>query len=305
MKKNEPFIRGVVPPMITPLTTERKLDTEGCVHMIDRLLHGGVHGIFLLGTTGEGPCIDEAVKKDLIRIAAERIEGKIPLLVGISDAEFTASLKMADFCRTQGVKAVVATPPYYFPLGQAEIVEYFQDLTRELPLPLMIYNMPTMTKSNILAETTRELAAIPGVAGLKDSSCNMIGFHEMLAAVSDRPEFSLLIGPEELLAESVWFGGHGGVPGGANIFPKLYVAQYNAALQGDRQVVIRLQKIILQVRKIYFCGKYVSSMIKGVKCALRILGVCGDTLAEPFHVFGDTQYRQITAILDSIDQEFK
>jgi 4-hydroxy-tetrahydrodipicolinate synthase len=194
-------------------------------------------------------------------------------------------------------------PPFYFPLGQAEIVEYVQDLTRELPLPLMVYNMPAMTQSSIAPATAAELARIPGVVGLKDSSGNMIAFHEILAATAFRPDFSVLIGPEELLAESVWFGGDGGVPGGANLFPELYVAQYKAALAGNRQRILELQRIIMHVRQIYFFGKYASSMIKGVKCALRILGICGDTLAEPFHVFGTEQTERISTIVRDVQNE--
>jgi 4-hydroxy-tetrahydrodipicolinate synthase len=117
----------------------------------------------------------------------------------------------------------------------------------------------------------------------------------------DKPEFSLLMGPEELLGESVVFGGHGGVAGGANINPRLFVKMYEAAVAGDLPQMQQLQKLIFEHRKLYTCGRYASGMIKGVKCALNIMGICSDFMAEPFHAFRQPERQKIKSLLHELN----
>lgn len=301
MKTNIKEIHGIIPPIVTPLISSKELDRKGTVKLIDHILAGGVHGIFILGTTGEGPSIDFALKKEFIDIVCETVSSRVPILVGISDTSFNESIKIAEYSYKKGADALVAAPPYYFPSGQSELVEYFTHLVKQLPLPLFLYNMPAMTKINIEPATVLQLSKIDGICGLKDSSCNMIYYHEILNMMKDRSDFPVLIGPEELLAESVIFGGDGGVSGGANIFPKLYVDIYEAAQQQNIPKILELQKKIFTLRKIYSCGQYASSLIKGVKCALNCMDICSDFMAEPFHSFGNVQKKQIIKILEQLE----
>jgi 4-hydroxy-tetrahydrodipicolinate synthase len=117
-----------------------------------------------------------------------------------------------------------------------------------------------------------------------------------------RPDWSLLVGPEELLAESILLGAHGGVCGGANIFPALYVAAYDAAAQGDLKRARELHRAILQVsERLYHIGRHASAVIKGIKCAVASLGLCTDFMAEPFHRFRDPQRQQIHAAMAELE----
>jgi 4-hydroxy-tetrahydrodipicolinate synthase len=150
--------------------------------------------------------------------------------------------------------------------------------------------MPTHTKLFFEPETVRKAAEIPSVAGLKDSSANMIYFHRLQSLFKDRPEFSLLIGPEELLGETVLLGGHGGVSGGANVAPRLYVDLYNAAVAKNLERTTALHRRVMQISNtIYSVGQYGSSIIKGIKCSLSCMGICDDFMAEPFHRFRQPQ----------------
>lgn len=300
MKKNVKSFRGIIPPMVTPLLSGKEIDRKGTAKLIDHMMAGGVHGIFILGTTGEGPSIDLDMKKELIELVCEKVSGAIPVLVGITDTSFNESISIAEYSHEKGADAVVVAPPYYFPSGQAELIEYISHLVKELPLPLFVYNMPVMTKTNIDPQTVLRLSEIDGICGLKDSSCNMIYYHQILEMMRDRPDFTVLIGPEEMLAESVIFGGHGGIPGGANIFPQLYVEIYEAALRRDITAVLELQRRIFVLRRIYSCGQYASSLIKGVKCALNCMDICSDFMAEPFHSFGTEQRNKIIEILKEL-----
>lgn len=294
-------ICGVVPPLITPLLDTFTLDFDGTSRLIEHVLAGGVHGVFLLGTTGEGPSLSIKVKHDLIQHACKVIAKRVPVLVGITDSSFVESIYLSEFAAECGADAVVLAPPYYFPAGQLELLEYLEELVPRLALPLFLYNMPAMTKIVIEVDTLKRAANIDGVIGFKDSGGNMVKFHEYIAAMADRPDFPILMGPEELLGESVLFGGHGGVAGGANIAPKLFVDMYNAAKSEDLATVKKLQKEIFQLRRLYQCGKYASGMIKGVKSSLLQMGICSDTMSQPFHAFVEPEKRRVEALLKEMN----
>ncbi len=184
--------------------------------------------------------------------------------------------------------------PYYFPAGQPELLDYIRDIAGELPLPVFLYNMPTHTKITFEPTTVRDALAIPNVVGLKDSSAQMIYFHKLRALCAERPDFSLLVGPEELLGESVLFGAHGGVCGGANLFPRLYVDLYEAALAGNLEQIAALHAQVIRIgQTIFSVGRHGSAFIKGLKCALSCLAICDDFMAEPFQRFRPEHREQI------------
>jgi 4-hydroxy-tetrahydrodipicolinate synthase len=283
-------LRGIIPPMVTPLADRDSLDVAGLERLIEHILSGGVHGLFILGTTGEGPSLGHRLKFELIERVCSQVADRVPVLVGITDTSFVESLNLAHKAKDAGALAVVLAPPYYFPAGQAELLEYIQHLTPELPLPLFLYNIPAYTKAVFEHETLRAAAEISTIVGVKDSSGSMIYFHRLQSLLESRPDFTLLMGQEELLAEAVLLGGHGGVPGGANLVPRLYVDLYNAAYAGDLPAVKSLHKKVMQISStIYSVGRYESRFLKGLKCALSCMGICSDFLAEPFHRFGSSE----------------
>ena len=282
---NQQF-RGIIPPMVTPLKEWDTLDQDGMVRLIDHILSGGVHGLFLLGTTGEAPSLSHRLRKEIIQRALDQIKERIPVLVGITDTSFDESINLAEYAAEKGASAVVLAPPYYFPAGQLELLEYLEHLVPRLPLPLFLYNMPTHTKLFFEPETVKSASEIPGVIGLKDSSANMVYFHQLQQIFKDQNDFRLFIGPEELLGETLVLGGHGGVCGGGNLIPELYVELYEKSIEGDFKKMGILHERIMQISTtIYSVGKYKSSYLKGLKCSLALMGICDDFMAEPFHRF--------------------
>ena len=295
-------LTGVIPPLVTPLLDADELDVDGLEKLIEHVLAGGVHGLFLLGTTGEGPSLSFRLQQEVIQESTRIIRRRVPVMVGISHSSFAESLRLAEHAASCNADAVVLAPPYYFPAGQPELLEYLEDLTPRLPLPMFLYNMPSMTKIHIEVDTLRRAADIPGIGGFKDSSGNMVRFHEFLQVMRDRPDFSILMGPEELLAEAVIFGGHGGVSGGANLFPRLFVDLYEAARDLNMPRVKQLQEHLFNVRKLYGLGKYTSTFIKGVKCALNLKGICSDVMAEPFKAFRQPEREKVAQVLSAVER---
>ena len=256
------------------------------VRLIDHILSGGVHGLFLLGTTGEAPSLSHRLRKEIIHRALDQIQERIPVLVGITDTSFDESINLAEYAAEKGASAVVLAPPYYFPAGQLELLEYLQHLVPRLPLPLFLYNMPTHTKLFFEPETVKAASKIPGIIGLKDSSANMVYFHQLQQLFKNQDDYRLFVGTEELLGETLVLGGHGGVCGGANLIPELYVELYETSIEGDYEKMAILHERIMQISTtIYSVGKYKSSYLKGLKCSLALMGICDDFMAEPFHRF--------------------
>lgn len=299
-------LTGIIPPMVTPLRDRDELDLPGLERLIEHILTGGVSGLFLLGTTGEGPSLSYRLRRELIERACRQVKGRVPVLVGITDTAFVESVNLARHAAEAGAAAVVVAPPYYLPEGQPELLEYLDHLLSQLPLPLFLYNMPALTKVPIELETLRRAMEQPRIIGLKDSSGNMIYFHLAVSLLNNRPDWTLLIGPEELLADAVLTGGHGGVSGGANLFPGLYVRLYEAARACKLERVRQLHAQVMRVSEsLYHVGRHSSAIIKGLKCALACLGICDDFMAEPFHRFRAEERGRIERLLSELTAEMR
>ncbi len=299
-------LTGIIPPLATPLLSGDQLDAAGLERLIEHVLAGGVSGLFLLGTTGEGPSLGYKVRREVVERACRQVAGRVPVLVAITDTIFAESIAMARHSTDCGADAVVVAPPYYLPSGQPELSEYIEHLVAALPLPLVLYNMPSLTKVVFEPDTLRRAMDLERIIGLKDSSANMLYFNRVLGLIAQRPDWSLMIGPEELLMESLLLGAHGGVSGGANVFPELYVKLCAEARKprGNHERLRDLHHQVLRISgNLYGVGQHSSAVIKGIKCALSCLGICDDFMAEPFHRFRDPERERIAAAVERLKGE--
>lgn len=297
-------LKGVITPLVTPLKGMDTLDVGGLERLIEHVLRGGVSGIFVLGTTGEFSGLSYRLRYELVERVCRQVNGKVPVLAGITDTSIQESINLAEKAAQAGADAVVAAPPYYYPTGQPELIEYFEKLTREIRLPLFLYNMPLHTKTILEPDTVRIIASDEKIVGLKDSSANMAYFRLLQYAMRDHPEFKLFVGPEEILADAVVLGADGGVNGGSNLFPELYVELYDAAVARDYGKIKALQeKVLLVSSHIYSVGRFSSSYMKGLKCALSVMGICDDYMTDPFHRFRKREREKIAEALKIINRE--
>lgn len=290
--------------MVTPLRSRDELDVAGLERLIEHILVGGVSGLFILGTTGEGPSLSYRLRRELIERVCKQVNHRVPVLVGITDTAFVESVDIGRRAANCGADALVLAPPYYLPEAQPELQEYLDHLVPELPLPLFIYNMPALTKVHFELDTVKRALDNRRIIGFKDSSGDLKYFKQAVELVKQRPDWPVLIGPEEKLFDALQLGGHGGVSGGANLFPKLYVKLCEAHRAGDIARAQVLQDHIQLVSdSFYRIGKYSSSIIKGIKCALSCMGVCDDFMAEPFHRFRNEERELVKARLQKVTAE--
>lgn len=293
-------LQGIIPPLVTPLADRDTLDTAGLERLVEHVIAGGVSGLFVLGSTGEAPSLSYRLRRGLIERVCRQAGGRLPVWVGITDTAFEESVALARFAAGAGADGLVLSTPYYFPAGQTELKEYVRHLAPELPLPLMLYNMPSLTKVWFEIGTLRELAELDGIAGVKDSSGDLGYFAELVGLKAERPDWRMFMGPEHLLADAVKLGGDGGVNGGANVFPRLFVDAWRAADARDEEALPLLMQRIGSLQRIYEIGKYASRHIKATKSALSILGICSDFMAEPFHRFKEPERERVAAVLHDL-----
>jgi dihydrodipicolinate synthase/N-acetylneuraminate lyase len=295
-------LKGIIPPIITPLKDIDALDVEGLERLVEHILAGGVSGLFVLGTTGEFSSLSYRLRNEIVERICKQVDGRVPVLVGVTDTAIVESENLAKKAADFGAEAVVAAPPYYYASGQPELIEYFNKLAARMPLPLYLYNMPSHTKVMLEPKTVLKIAENEKVIGLKDSSANMAYFRLLQYTMKIHPGFQLFVGPEEMMPDAVVLGANGGVSGGANMFPRLYVDLYKASVARDfQQIRILLDKVLEISSVIYTVGKYGSSYLKGLKCALSVMGLCDDFMADPFHRFRKEEREKIELGLEQIN----
>lgn len=301
MTDSNPQFHGIIPPVVTPLTSSGELDETGLAKLIEHLIAGGVHGLFMLGTTGEAPSLSSELQRQVIERSSQLVKGRVPVLIGISHTSLAESVAIARYAADADCDAVVAAAPFYLPIDENELAEYFRKLASELPLPLVLYNFPLLTKVVFEPETFRQLLDEPNIVGIKDSSGDLEYFAKIVEVAKSRPGFSLLAGKEANLNEVIALGGHGGVTGGANIHPRLFVDFYNAAVAKDAKKIAECSALVNQLGQIYaVAGNRFSAAVSGIKASLDLLHICSGEVAPPIQVVTLEQKKKIQAILVSL-----
>jgi 4-hydroxy-tetrahydrodipicolinate synthase len=291
-------LRGVIPPLVTPLAGRDELDYAGLARLVEHVLAAGCPGVFVLGSTGEAQALSYRLRLEMVRETARLVAGRVPVLAGITDTSVVESIRFGQASVEAGAGALVTAAPYYFRMSQADLLRHARMLADEAAAPLFLYNMPATTKLNYEPETVAAAAEHPNIAGFKDSSGDLIYFQRVLRLVADRPDFPVFIGPEELLGQAVLLGAHGAIAGGANLSPDLYVALYRAAAALDFSQVQCLERRIMDLSEhVYRVGDPVSSYYRGLKCALGLAGICSELPAPPLLPFADAERERIRAWL--------
>jgi 4-hydroxy-tetrahydrodipicolinate synthase len=295
-------LKGIIPPVITPLINNDTLDVKGLEKLVEHLIAGGVHGLFMLGTTGEATSLSYELRKELIKRTSELVAHRIPVVVGITDTSLEGSLEIAEYSASVGLDGVVIAPPYYLPISQDEMKEYLEVIVPKLPLPFLMYDMPGCTKIHMSVGTIRRAKEL-GAIGVKDSSGDINYLYSLIQEFKDSPDFSIIAGTELFLPETILYGGHGAVAGGANLFPKLFVDLYNASIEQDVEKIRVLREQMIMINDlIYNVGKHTSKYIKGIKCGLSVMDICDDYVAWPIRRYDKEERGKIKQYMDTLNK---
>ena len=293
-------LRGIVVPMATPLEQDgRRVNASGVQQLVEHVVAGGVHAVFVAGTTGEGPALEPQEWARLVRAAVEASRGRVPVLAGVLAPATAPAVALARTAADLGVAAVVATAPYYYAYSDGEIRSHLRAVADAAGVPVLLYNIPQNTRNAVSMRVCEQLAGSPAFIGLKDSSGDLGSFRAWAPALRRRdPNFRLLLGTDHLVDVAVLLGADGVVPSLANVVPRLLVEAFEAASAGDRAGCVSKIDRIRQLMDLYEVrAPQQAGIVVGIKCALEVLGLPAGPPAAPGLPPEDGERRTVAELL--------
>lgn len=260
-------IRGIIPPVVTPMKANEDIDLPRLKQHIDWQLSKGVHGIFVLGTTGECCSMDEREKQEIIATAVAHVNKRVPVFAGTGAETTRESIRITKMAEKEGVNGVSVITPYFIMPNQNEIADHYRRIAEQTALPIVLYSNPaTCGGLKIEPETVARLAEVKNIRGIKDSSGDLQNFIEMVKIVPS--DFGCLIGRDTLICAALMFGGKGAVPASCNIAPAYCVEIYEAFQRGDIEAAKAAQAKLAPVRISLTLGTAPGP----VKVAMKLIG---------------------------------
>jgi 4-hydroxy-tetrahydrodipicolinate synthase len=242
------FLRGIIPPVVTPFLADESLDLGTLRKHIDLMLAKGVDGIFVLGTTGEFYALDEGEKQQVVAAAVEHCRGRAPVFVGTGAETTREVVRLTRMAEKEGADGVSVITPYFIKPNQAELLDHFRRVAEGTSKPVVLYNNPaTCGGVSIEPETVARLAEVPNIVGIKDSSGDLQNTIE-LVKLAQSDKFAVLNGRDTLILAALLFGAKGAIPATCNVAPELCVGIYRSFVKGDVEAARRYQDRLAPVR---------------------------------------------------------
>lgn len=292
-KKTFETFTGVGVAIITPYKENFDVDLETLDSIVEHLIDGGVDYLVALGSTGESNLLSKEEQNQVIRQIVKSNKGRLPVvashLSGISTQEIIQDIKQADF---EGVDALMISSPSYVKPSQEGIYQHYMQIAKESPLPIIIYNVPGRTKSNIEASTLIRLANDSDVfIGVKEASGDL---HQIIDILRARPNhFFLASGDDDLALAAIAHGGEGLISVIANVLPKETSAMIHQALHGDFKQAAQIQFELYDV----YDYIYSEGNPTGIKSAMEIIGLGNRRLRLPLVALSDDKYAKLKDVL--------
>lgn len=290
-------LSGVIPPLFTPLNEDGSLDVAGLEKLINHCLDAGVHGIFLLGSCGEGSFVTNEFRKQLLIESNRIINGRVPVLLGVLENTTSKVIEAIRYVEGEHVDYFVVVAPYYIPATQEMILKHVQSIVQATHKPLLIYNIPQFTNSVIAPETMAALCELPEVVGCKDTNGDWATIQRELFK-SKRGDFAMLSGDEELCGVGMLLGTDGCVPGTGNIYPKFFVDLYYAAKEKNVEKVYDMMDRLDQFKEIMRTD---DQWISRNKYLAFKKGLIKEYTAEPLGILSDASKAKLDEIFARVD----
>lgn len=286
-------VGGIIPPMITPFNREGKVYEEGLRNVIEFLVPR-VDGLFICGTYGSGPLMTLERRKLVADFCIKQVGGRVPVIVHVGTADTESAVLLARAAEKSGADAVASVAPYYFTHTEQDLRSYFEALIGAVQIPVFAYNNPKAS-GNPLSTALISALAEKGLAGLKDSSFDIVQFYEYAKSIR-KPDFTLIAGTEAIAYPALLAGAKGVVSGVANVFPEVVKALYEAVLTGQNERATELQFKVLRVREIIKMGP----TIPICHAVLRMRGVDAGEPRAPFSPISSELEAKVKAELEKI-----
>jgi 4-hydroxy-tetrahydrodipicolinate synthase len=281
--------------IITPFKTDGEVDFKSLTKIVNHLIKGKVEYLVVLGTTGESVTLDKKEKEAVIAHVLEVNSGRVPLVVGIGGNDTREVAGSMEKMNLKGYDAILSASPAYNKPSQLGIIEHYKVLAKASPLPLLLYNVPGRTSSNLVADTTLQLAEVKNIIGIKEASGNL---EQVMKLLKYRPKnFLVISGDDNLSLPILGCGGDGVISVVANAFPLNFSEMTRQALKYNMKEAQRLHYKLIDITDQLFADGNPG----GVKVVMQMLKLCTDTVRLPLVAVNETVRKK----LETLFKEYK
>lgn len=266
--------KGTGVALVTPFKSDKSVDFDALRKLVRLQLTGGTDFLVVMGTTAESPTLSYEEKAAILETVLDENSGQLPIVFGVggnNTTELVAKLKNLP----KGVDGILSVSPYYNKPTQEGIFQHFKAISEASPVPVILYNVPGRTGSNMLAQTTLNLAQLPNIVAVKEASGNM---DQIMEIISQAPKgFSVLSGDDAITMPLIACGAEGVISVVANALPEKFTSMVKVALQGDFSSAKKIHNELLPITKMFF----EEGNPGGVKVALENRGIMSQDLRLP------------------------
>lgn len=297
--------KGVVVPMITPVTEQGDIDIEAVEKIIAYFAEYNVSPL-LMGTTGEGNSVSPAQGLLFVKTAAEKCRSEVSMrgvtcpgeisiriYAGLNGCCVSEQIQAANQYHQLGADVIVATLPSYYALTEEQMYTYYKTLADNITAPLMLYNIKATTHMSISVEVVKRLSTHPNIVGLKDSERDLERMEACLEISKNNPDFAYFCGWAAQSAGSLSKGADGIVPSTGNFTPDMFAKLYNAAISGDFDTANRLQQETDQIARIYQEGRTLGESLAALKVMMGTKKLCATWMLPPLTRLTATEEEKI------------
>ncbi|HGE70124.1 TPA: 4-hydroxy-tetrahydrodipicolinate synthase [Candidatus Poribacteria bacterium] len=293
MAKRSLKVEGIIPALATPMNDDESINENGLKKLIDFVIKGGVHGIFVSGSQGESFSMTIDEKKRVIATSIEASDGRVPIYAGTGTITTSQAVQLTKMARELGADAVSVTTPYFIKPSQKELIDYYKavsDVAEDMPV--LLYSNPMRTGVIIEVDTVVKLSELDNVVGMKDSSGDIVQTSSYIEATKDK-DFSILVGNDACIFSALVSGAKGAVAATANVAPRLIVDLYNAVKAGNIDLARDLQYKLLPIRKAFTMGTFPVV----IKEALNLMGLPAGPARRPIQPLPSGKREELKSIM--------
>lgn len=287
---------GVLPALVTPLDSAGTFLPESFRAIIDYTLQGGVHGLFVIGSTGEAYALNLEEKKRVMDCAIEHNNGRVPVYIGVGGITTRDSVQLAQTAEAAGADVLSVVTPFFITPNYEELKQHFLAIAASVKIPVVVYNNGPRTNVDIPPRMVEELSAVDNIVGIKDSSGDMTKMAEYIR-LTDGQNFGVFSGRDTLILANLAYGGIGAVAATAGFAPELVVGIYNSFMAGDYDQARKYQRKVAPLRLAFTLASFPALM----KEALNLIGFNAGVTMAPIGKMSDSNRKVLIDLLKDAD----
>lgn len=267
--------KGVIPPVVTPLTKEEKVNEKALRKLINYLIDNGVHGLFPIGTTGEFYALSDDEYRLILEVTMDETKGRVPVYAGVNHITTRGAVRLAEIAESVGADAISVLTPMFISPNQDQLYLHYKNIAQSTGLPIIMYNNRPKTGVHIEPATVERLADIDNIVGIKDSTGDLTVTEEYLRLTKGK-DFNVLMGRDTLIYGALCYGASGAIASCANVAPRLVADIYDRFIAGDHKGAQEAQFKVAPLRIAFNLGTFPAV----IKAGLKLLGIdAGDCFA--------------------------